>query len=287
MFTYSHLKQEIELFKAFGYEVGDIGNTTLNTPIPYIFLGEKDAPAMIVQGAIHAREHFTSLLIISIAKHIIRNKLNLRGGIYFVPMVNIDGVRLATEGIDIVTDTDKQKFLLDVNKGSNFSMFKANINAVDLNVNFDAKWGKGKYNVTEPASANYIGTNANSEIETINLINFTNSVNPCATISYHSKGDIIFWKFDQDNERLQRDKRYARMLSNYTSYPMVDGIDSVGGYKDWCVSKLNIPSFTIEVGQDKHELPMIYSQFDTIFNINKDVPRRLLNTIIRDQQSNN
>lgn len=286
MFTYQHLTQEIELFKAFGYEVGDIGSTTLNTPIPYIFVGDKNAPCMIVQGAIHAREHFCSLLIISIIKHLIKNKLNMRGGIYFVPMVNIDGVRLATEGIDFVTDSSRREQLIQINQGSNFSRFKANINAVDLNVNFDAKWGKGKYNLMQPSSENYIGECANSEIETNNLINFTNSVKPCATISYHSKGDIIFWKFGQEKENLQRDKRYAKMLSNYTSYPLVDGNESVGGYKDWCINTLKIPSFTIEVGQDKYDLPMIYSQFETIYEINKDVPRRLLNTIVKDLNRN-
>ncbi len=58
---------------------------------------------------------------------------------------------------------------------------------------------------------------------------------------------------------------------------------SVGGYKDWCVEKLHIPAFTIEVGADKYSHPFPYSQLGEIVRQNEDLPRRLLNTVVKDK----
>lgn len=32
--------------------------------------------------------------------------------------------------------------------------------------------------------------------------------------------------------------------------------DSAGGYKDWCVEKLKLPAFTVEVGKDEWKHPL-------------------------------
>ena len=40
--------------------------------------------------------------------------------------------------------------------------------------------------------------------------------------------------------RAARDKKYAKILSRATGYPLAEAADSAGGYKDWCVDKLGI-----------------------------------------------
>ena len=49
---------------------------------------------------------------------------------------------------------------------------------------------------------------------------------------------------------------------------------SVGGYKDWCIQKLKVPSVTIEVGSDilshpigKQALPKIYSKNKNVIKV--------------------
>ena len=65
-------------------------------------------------------------------------------------------------------------FILLVNDGStDFSYWKANANAVDMNVNFDAGWGKGVQNVFCPAPANFVGYYPNSEREVRSIIDFS------------------------------------------------------------------------------------------------------------------
>ena len=53
-----------------------------------------------------------------------------------------------------------------------------------------------------------------------------------------------------------RDKGLALALSRSTGYPLAYARGSAGGYKDWCIQKLSIPSFTIEAGAEKFSHPV-------------------------------
>ncbi len=286
MFLYKDLLSEVQQFCDHGVETGIVGESELNQTIPYIFVGQKNGNYMIVQSAIHAREHLTALVAVCLAKRLLSNKdLTLNGGIYFVPMVNPDGVRLCQEGTEWIDNPEQKEYLLSLNGGSrDFSLWKANAKGVDLNVNFDADWGKGDQNVFQPAPQNYVGEYVESARETQALVEFTNLVKPIVTLSYHLKGEQIYWQFDQDDDRLARDRQYAQAISAYTSYELVSGQGSVGGYKDWCIREFKIPSFTIEVGSDQYPHPFPYSQLSAIIKQNEDLPRRLLNTVVRDKE---
>lgn len=285
MFLYNDLLNEVEQFCNHGVETGVAGTSGLGQRIPYIFVGQKNGNYMIVQAAIHGREHLTALVAVCLAKRLVANPdLKLDGGIYFVPMVNPDGVRLAQEGINWITEEKTKQDLLSFNNGStDFSLWKANARGVDLNVNFDANWGEGKQNVFEPSAQNYVGKYPMSEKETQALADFTMRVKPCVTLSYHLKGEEIYWQFNQSPRQLSRDKKYAQSLSSYTGYKLVSGEGSVGGYKDWCIQELGIPAYTIEVGSDNFSHPFPYNQLSAIVKQNEDLPRRLLNTIVRDK----
>lgn len=287
MFSYADLLKEVDKFNAIGVETGVVpGDSTLSQRIPYIFVGKKTENCIIVQGAMHAREHITALLVLQQAKFLVkRSDLTINGGIYFIPMTNPDGVRLAQENLSWIENKKLKTKLVEINGGNtDFSLWKANIRGVDLNVNFDAKWARGKQNVFFPSPDNYVGKSPNSEKETINLIHFTESLKPLATLSYHTKGEVIYWRFTQDKRSLWRDYRLAKGISALTGYKLDDGVGSVGGYKDWCVDKLHIPAFTVEVGKDSFPHPYPYSEFENIFNINYDTPRRLLNSLVKDKE---
>ncbi len=285
MFRYQDLLKEVEMFSRHGVETGVVGETELKQYIPYIFVGNKNGNYMIVQGAMHAREHLTALVTVCLAKYLVKNSdLPIDGGIYFVPMTNPDGVRLCQEGVGFVADKERKSNLLKINGGSDFSLWKANADGVDLNVNFDAHWGEGVQNSYYRSAGNYVGKAPFSAAETRVLKEFTERIKPVVTVSYHLKGEEIYWEFGQKAHRRFRDKRYAEAISRYTGYPLVTLKGSVGGYKDWCIERFKIPAYTIEVGNDRFEHPFPYSQLSVIVQQNEDLPRRLLNSVVRDRK---
>ena len=211
-----------------------------------------------------------------------------KGGIYFIFLTNPDGAQIVLDGINSVPCDITKQYLALANGGFDFSKYKANINLVDLNTNFDADWGTGGQNVTCPAPENFIGFYPNSEREVVSLIDFTRQVRPALTISYHSKGEVIFYGFTGQSEQdVERDRIIGERLSSTTGYPLVFTENSAGGYKDWCIRVLGIPSYTIEVGDVNLEHPIDEEFLPEIFEQNKDVPLVALNSAIEYQNQIN
>ena len=150
-------------------------------------------------------------------------------------------------------------------------LYKANARGVDLNVNFDARYGSGEKNVFCKASENYVGEHAFSEPESIAIRDFTLKVMPDATISYHSKGQEIYYEFFQDEFSRKRDCALAEKVAKVTGYAIKSTPNSAGGYKDWCIEKLKIPALTIEVGNDDLTHPIGEEHLVQIYKQNKKV----------------
>ena len=159
---------------------------------------------------------------------------------------------------------------------------------MDLNTNFDADWGTGSQNVRCPSTEDFIGFYPESEREVISLINFTRQVRPSLTISYHSKGEVIYYGFEGESEQnIERDRQIGEQLSLVTGYPLIFTENSAGGYKDWCIRTLKIPSYTIEVGDETLEHPIDEEYLPEIFEQNKDIPLVALNEAIKYQSQIN
>ncbi len=265
---YAHLKKDFLSIQ--GTTPFSIGKTHLGEDIYAVHIGRYGTKQIIIQGAIHAREWITIPLITELIKK--SKALSLDYGIYFLPCTNPDGVRIATEGVDFIKDNKTRDFLIKINGGEDFSLYKANARGVDLNTNFDAQWGMGQYNIRLPSIANYIGSCPNSEKETKALVEFSLSVKPSLTISYHSKGRVVYYGFvTQSTAEFSRDKNIAESLAASLTYQPVPTANSAGGYKDWCNEKLKIPSFTIEVGADSLNHPIEYRHLPNILQENKSI----------------
>ena len=235
-------------YQNFKGEKGVIGYSLFNRPIYYFAVKKTQKPIIIIQYSIHAREHVTAhLCLIQIEQFIKNGKV---GTVYFLPMTNPDGVSIA------------------LNKKP---LYKANGRGVDLNVNFDARWGCGEKNVCVVNDENYIGEKPFSEPESVALKDFTLKIKPNATISYHAKGEEIYWEFYQRGKRRLRDLALANQVALKTGYSVKRTPNSCGGYKDWCVQKLKIPALTIEVGNDLLNHPLGEQHLDDIFEKNKAV----------------
>lgn len=237
-----------DFYLSYTGEKGIIGRSTQGRPLYYFKVEKTNYPRIIVQYGIHAREYITTYLALEQIKDFVKN--GKVGTVYFIPSLNPDGV--------VICNNED-------------SLYKANANRVDLNVNFNAKWSRGKSNIKNPNSENYVGKFAFSEKESIAIRDFTLKVRPHATISYHSKGEEIYYQFHQPKKRKTRDRKIALLLSKSTGYTIKSTPNSCGGYKDWCIKKLKIPAFTIEVGKDSLLHPICKEHLQEIFIKNKRV----------------
>lgn len=277
MYSYEHLKKDISRLRAQGVKTGAIGYSETGLEIPFVQVG-KSGKKVIVTGSIHARENLTAKLVI---KQIDYALSRLKSGIiYFVPMLNPDGVTLIEKGAEWALQKS-EFFKTAIGVYGDFSLWKANINGVDLNVNFDAKWGKGAKNAFVAGQENYVGEQPFSQSESRAIRDFTLKVMPDATVSYHAKGQELYWYFYQGDSDRARDYAIAKKLNEKLRYSLGgDFTDSVGGYKDWCISALNIPAFTVEIISDEFSHPLSSGALtDDEVNRNLDLPLVLLDEL--------
>ena len=210
---------------------------------------------ILITAGMHAREWITSLALQNWLKQHMTVPNNVC--IIAIPQCNPDGIKLAQDGYKHLPRR-QQKFLYHVNhKSSDFTLWKANIRAVDLNVNFDANWGQGAHNITKPAPANYIGPEPHSEPENRAILKLIKNFKPTISIALHSKGNVIYYSRTHDQPT-------AEKLSTLTNFPAILSSGSFGGLTDYLALKKGIPSFTIELGDDKLKHPISADQLENI-----------------------
>ena len=115
-----------------------------------------------------------------------------------------------------------------------------------------------------------------SEPEVQALALLTQKVKPFFTISYHCKGQEVYYQFYNKRENIKRDKKIAKIISKNTFYKIKNTQNtSSGGYKDWCVLRFGIPSITIEVGKDSLSHPLTVKAIPQIYRRNKNIIKAL------------
>lgn len=225
-----------------------IGKTQRGYPIPMLTKGTT-AERILLVGAVHAREHITTDLLLALFA-------GYEGDytIDCIPMLNIDGVFLAKGGLNALKLKPKERdALLALNGGSaDFSLWKANIRGVDLNVNYDADWGTGAQNVWEPRSANYVGACPASEPETRALLPLLDNPHRSLVVAYHSKGEEVYYGYKEHNAYRPEAARYA----DHLGYALKETPGSAGGIKDYFTKTTRRLGLTVEVGRD--DLPHPY-----------------------------
>jgi hypothetical protein len=268
--NYSELLKKIDEYKKI-YSVKEIGSSFFGRKIFAVERLENPSfPTAIFLCSVHARENITTDLVCKmIDEHLFDNisKFNLS----FILMTNPDGVELCTGGLETAPPTERENLLNINGNSSDFSLWKANGRGVDINNNFDANFGTNVGSVV-PAPSGFVGANAESEPETKAIVEYTKKIMPFLTISYHSKGEEIYFNFFQSGKELEMDNLIAKRFANSTGYVIKNPEKtSSGGYKDFCVQKLKIPALTIEVGSDYLSHPIGKEHLNEIFECHKNV----------------
>ena len=262
--------------------VGRAGQSTLGRPLYTLALGS--GPKEVFYNASHhANEWITTPVLLQFVEQYCRaytqdgKVFNVRARtlyrdttLYVLPMVNPDGVDLVTGAIGPGQQAYEQAQALaaDYPDVPFPSGWKANIVGVDLNLNYPAGWENAKQikyeqGFTSPGPRDFVGTALLSEVESRAVYDFTRAHDFLLTLSYHSQGQVIYWKYLDFQPK--NSYEIARIFGRVSGYaveqtPIASGY---AGYKDWFILEYNRPGYTIEVGLGENPLPI--SQFNEIY----------------------
>lgn len=256
--NFEFLQSRIDKLKK-SYKCYVYGKSMLGQDLVAFHIGRYTSKQILITGGIHAREYISTLLCL----YFVQN-LKTDVGCYILPMLNPDGIRLCLDGTEWIKDEQTKHMIKRINKSPDFSLFKANAYGVDLNENFDAGFGEGKFIKFLPNSNGYLGENPNS-YENKYLLNFVKKKKIAVSLSYHSKGEVVYYGFCKLNKKqLKLSKKLAKMVSKSLKYKKIRSKNSFAGFSDYMSYVKNIPSVTIELGSDNYSHPIEFDKLDEI-----------------------
>jgi len=208
-------------------------------------------PGALFLGTHHSREHLSTEVPLLTARWLIENRskpeiAKLLDGrdVYFIPMVNPDGVE-----IDIA--------------GGQYHMHRKNGRdngngaiGVDLNRNYGSHCGESGSS-TDPESDTYQGPAPFSEPESLAVKRFIDArPNLKMEVSYHSYSELILWPWSWTSESLDDARAVAAYkhmgeemarMTGYTAEQSSALYPSAGDTCDWSWEAHKIFSFTFEL----------------------------------------
>lgn len=263
---------------------GSVGKSVMGKDLLYLRFGQ-GAKEVFYNAAHHANEWLTTPVLLRFAEEYAESyimggqiggtlaaQLFREYSLYLLPMVNPDGVDLVTGVLSSGGYYNRARQIANTYPQVPFpNGWKANIAGVDLNLQYPANWEEAKrikfeQGFTSPAPRDFVGTAPLVAPESFAVYNFTRAHDFLLTLSYHSQGEIIYWKYlDYEPDRSREIAEYFGEVSGYAveETPYASGF---AGYKDWFIETYNRPGYTIEIGIGQSPLPV--SQFPKIYNDN-------------------
>jgi carboxypeptidase T len=208
-------------------------------------------PGAVFLGTHHAREHLSTEVPLMIARHLVENRadpeiarlLDTRD-IYFIPMVNPDGVEYDIEGGKYHMHRKNMAKNADGSTG------------VDLNRNYAWGWGGGGAS-PDPGDDTYRGPSAFSEPESKAVKAFVEArPNLKTMVSYHTFSELVLYPWGgsdaqiPDAKSLSAFKAMAGEMAKMTGYTAEQSSDlyvATGDTCDWAWGEKGIFAFTIEM----------------------------------------
>ncbi|MBP2474955.1 hypothetical protein JOF53_003827 [Crossiella equi] len=267
-------------------------------------------PRFLLVAQIHARELTTSEMVWRFVTRLLDGNRTdaevtalLRGTeVWVVPQINPDGIEVVQDGLtNVGTGFESpawQRKNVNATNGSATcpAPWAGSHTGIDLNRNFDARWG-GVGTSGDPCSAAYRGPKAASEPEVQALAGLFQKLFPDqrgpgegdaapattrgAMITLHTFSDLVLFPWGHDPKaKTPNDaglRSMAFRLSHYNGYntgqPGEVLYSVTGSTDDWSYDKLGIASFTFEIGPGSGECTGFHPAYtcqDTFWNLNKD-----------------
>ena len=259
-----------------------IGRSVKNSPIVMLKIGN-GKNKVFFNASHHANEWITTPMVLNFAEEYskaITNAENIAGAnaeiafnnttLYISPMVNPDGVDLVTGAIE----RDGEEYYDLLRLANNYpeipfpSGWKANINGVDLNLNYPAMWERAreeKYALgfTKPGPLNFVGFAPLDQPESKAVYNISRNIMFDLTVSLHTQGEEIYWRFGEFQPK--GGKEIGEKMAAVSGYTLTDPVEfqSYAGYKDWFIMTYLLPGYTVEAGRGVNPLPI--EKFDEFY----------------------
>lgn len=187
-------------------------------------LNNADCKNILIIGVVHGDEPLGEYFINTYLK----NKIETKNNLYFIPRLN-------------------------------FSSERKNANGVDINRNFKTKnWIK-----SNPNDSYFGGFSPNSEPETKFIVNLMDEVQFDAIVTIHCPYKVI----NYDGVNNPNTLPLANKISEIMDYPVEEniGYETPGSFGTYAGVERNIPTITIEYDEQaqKEEL---YPKFEALFN---------------------
>ncbi|VEF49621.1 peptidase M14 carboxypeptidase A [Bacillus freudenreichii] len=288
VYSYSHMAVDMaSLQKAYPdlikYKV--VGKSEYGRNIYAVSLG-KGKPTAFINGSHHAREWLTTNLNMymieqyakayekntKIQGYDVRKVLN-ETTIWFMPMVNPDGVTLQQQGLKAFPKSTHASLIVMNNGSSNFKRWKANAKGVDLNRQYDAGWATIAGSPGRPSYKNYKGKAPATAAEVKAVLKLDAEIDPEIAVAYHTSGKILYWNYKQTGAAYNRDHAMAKTIGKMTGYGLVypKSTPSGGGYTDWFIQARKRPGFTPEISKYYYETSPPLSEFSGAWRENQAV----------------
>lgn len=288
VYTYELMNEQLDQLAA-AYpdliELKTIGKTAYNREIRAAKLGKGEA-TILIDGSQHAREWMgTNLIMYMIDRYAYAYEHNMKYNdyvvrqlldqvsIWFVPMVNPDGVTLQQQGLNAFPGSS-HAYLLSMNGGSyDFGGWKASAEGVDINRQYPAMWSDIRNSPPYPMFKNFKGYTPGETAEASTMMEFTYGIDPEIALSYHTSGEVLYWHFHTLLENMARDKKIADTISYMTGYSQMkpEKNPSGGGFTDWFITEFGRPGFTAELGPYQVEDSLPLWTFTEIWEQNEEL----------------
>ncbi len=261
-----------------------VGTSVLGRPLTLLRFG-KGERRVFYNGAHHANEWITAPLLLLWLERLSQayafggtiageDAAGLYSGatLHLLPLVNPDGVDLVTGELEEDSAARREALAMNGSAVGFPGNWKANIRGVDLNLQYPAGWEEARrikfsQGFTRPGPRDYVGKAPLTEPESRAVYEYTLEHRFALTLSYHTQGRVIYWKYNGFEPAGSREIGEELAARSGYSLELTPPESAYAGYKDWFIQQFDRPGYTVEAGRGEAPLPL--SQFPEIYRDNE------------------
>lgn len=226
---------------------------------------DEDEPEILYTGLHHAREfisvsqtiYYMWYLLENYEKSPVIQQILDHTELYFVPIVNPDGLNYNAAGYDADEDVFTRNHRKNMRDNDNDGVFDPEIDGVDLNRNYGYQWGYDDEGSSGfEGSDTYRGPERFSEPEVQAIEYLCNTHDFKLALNHHSYGNLLVYPWGYNDEVTEDSvvfSNYADLLTQLNRFVYGKGSETVGystngDSDDWMYGVHGTYSMTPEVG---------------------------------------